>query len=159
MNTLIIYATKNGSVKEVAQLIKRELVGKVKLVNAHDEIIKDVTEFDNIMIGSSIYFGQIDRKIKNFIFLNRPEILKKKFGFFIMAVEPNKEMLIKQVHNALSNDLIDKAETISVIGSQIKLKKFSWIVRIILRYFRNIKCSYKDIDKEKISEFVKKFQD
>ena len=157
MKTLIIYATKNGSVKEVAQLIKKELVGEVKIIDSKKEIVKDISEYDNILIGSSIYFGQINKRIKDFIFLHRPEIVHRKFGIFLMAAEPKPDLMKKQIKNAIPNDLYIKAEIISVIGSEIKLKKFSMLVRFILKYFRKIKCSYKDIDKDKIKEFAGKF--
>ncbi len=157
MNTLIIFATKNGSVKEVAQLIKQEIAGKVKIVDINKEKVMDISNFDNILIGSSIYFGQINRKIKNFIFLHRPEILHRKFGIFLMAGEPKKEIMDRQIKDAIPNDLYTKAEVISVIGSEIQLEKFSWLVRFILKYVRKVKSSYKDIDKQKIKEFTNKF--
>ncbi len=159
MNTLIIYATKNGSVKEVAELIKKRTVGNVKIVNVHEEKIEDISKYDNILIGSSIYFGQIDRKIKNFIFLHRPEILQRKFGIFILAGEPKQDVLERQIKDAIPNDLYTKAEIVSVIGSEIKLKKFSWIVRLILKYVRKVKNSYKDIDNDKITDFAERFKD
>ena len=157
MKTLIIYATKNGSVEEVAHLIKQKLKGNIKLVNAKKEKVEDISNYDNIIIGSSIYFGQIDRKIKNFIFLHRPEILHRKFGFFILAAEPKTEIMEKQMKDAIPHDLYNKALAVSVVGSQIKLEKFSWLVVLILKYFRKIKNSYKDIDQTKISDFVEKF--
>ena len=158
MKTLIIYATKNGSVKEEAKLMKKELKGEIKLVNIHEETIKDVSQFDNIIIGSSIYFGQIDRKIKAFIFLNRPEIIQKKFGIFFLAAESKPEVMDKQIKDAMPNDIFTNAEAISVIGSEIKLEKFSWLVRLSLKYLKKITSSYKDIDDNKIKEFTDKLQ-
>lgn len=158
MKTLIIYATKNGSVKEVAQLIRKELTGDIKMVDMREEAVEDISEFDTVLIGSSIYFGQIDRRIKNFIFLHRPEILHRKLGIFIMAGESKKELLERQLKDAIPNDLYKSALCVSVIGSEIKLKKFSWLVRFILIYIKKVKSSYKDIDKEKIKEFVEKVQ-
>ena len=76
-----------------------------------------------------------------------------------MAAEPKPDIMIKQIHDALPSDIIDRAEIISVIGSQIKLEKFSWLVKLVLKYFRKINSSYKDIDAEKIKEFVGKFQE
>ena len=54
MNTLIIYATKNGSVREVAHLLKKELAGEVKVVDIVNEKITDISPYDNILIGSSV---------------------------------------------------------------------------------------------------------
>lgn len=157
MKTLIIYATKNGSVKEVANLLKKELKGDVKLLDAHNEKIEDISMFDNILIGSSIYFGQIDRKIKNFIHLHRPEIINRNIGIFLMAGERDTEIMQKQLKDAIPNDIFSKALAVTVIGSEIKLEKFTLLVRLILRYVKKIKSSYKDINKEKIKEFAEKF--
>jgi menaquinone-dependent protoporphyrinogen oxidase len=159
MKTLIIYATKNGSVKEVAQLIKKEMHGEIKVVDAKEEKVTDISKYDNILIGSSIYFGQIDRRIKSFIFLHRPEILHRKVGIFIMAGEPKMDRMEQQLKDAIPNDIYTKAELVTVIGSEVKLKKFSWLVSLILKYGRKIKSSYKTIDMDKIKEFAGKFKE
>ncbi len=157
MNTLIIYATKNGSVAEVAKLISKEINGKVDLINAHENKVEDISSYDNILIGSSVYFGQIDRKIKNFIFLHRPEIMKRKFGIFIMAGEKDEQAMERQLKDTIPNDIYTKANVLSVIGSEIKLNQFSWLVRFILKHVKKIKSSYKNIDSTKIKDFAKNF--
>ena len=158
MKTLIIYATKNGSVREVAHLLKKELAGEVKVVDIVNEKITDISPYDNILIGSSVYFAQIHRKIKSFIYLHRPEILNKKFGVFLLAGEPSLDLMERQLRDTIPNDIFEKAKAITVIGSQMKLEEFSWIVRFILKHFKKIKCNYKDIDQGRIREFAELFK-
>lgn len=157
MKTLIIYTTRNGSVKEVAQLISKELDGDVTIINLQDDEPKDISDYDVILIGSSIYFGQINKRIKHFISIHRPELLHRKLGIFLLAGEKDKDLLQKQIDQTIPHDIVTKAELISVMGSQIKLKKFSIIVRLLLRYVKKIKSSYKNIDKDKIKEFASNF--
>lgn len=154
MKTLIVYATKNGSTQEVAYLLMKELIGEVKLVDIRHEEVDDISPYDNILIGSSVYFGQINRKIKDFIYLHRPEILNRRYGVFLLAGEQDMTVMEKQLRSTIPSDIFEKAEIISVIGSAIKLEQFSWIVRFILKYAKKIKCNYRDISEEKITEFA-----
>lgn len=159
MKTLIIYATKNGSTREVAHLLKQELVGEVKLVDIVEEEVDDISPYDNILIGSSVYFAQIHRKMKDFIYLHRPEILNRRFGVFLMAGEQDMAAMERQLKGTIPNDIFEKAAIVSVIGSEMKLERFSWIVRFILKYMKKIKSNYRDISEEKITEFAVYFNE
>jgi len=64
MKTIIIYGSTYGYTKECAERLKEYLDGEVMLVDATAGTITPIDKFDNIVIGGSIYMGQIQKKVK-----------------------------------------------------------------------------------------------
>jgi len=154
MNILIIYATRNGSVEAVAKLLKKKLNGKVTLINSAKEEVSDICKYETVLLGSSIYFGQLQKGIKRFVSMNRPELLRKNIGIFLMAGEQNLDKLESQIINAISPDMYDKSVITSVFGSELKFEKFPLLVRFLLKRKSGRKSNYTDIDKNRIDEFA-----
>ena len=61
MCTLIVYATKHGSVKRV-QILSSKFDGQVVLINVKETEDLDLSKYDKVIIGGSIYAGRIQRK-------------------------------------------------------------------------------------------------
>ncbi len=158
MKTLIIYGTRNGSVRTVANKLKQGLEGQIDIIDSKETTVKDITGYNKVLIGSSIYFGQINKHVKEFINMHKPELLNKRLGVFILAGEKDKSKMERQLRNSITNDIYEKADLISVIGSEIKLEKYSWLVKLILKYGQGIKENYQDLKEDKIKEFVKLFK-
>ena len=65
MKTLILYSTRDGQTKKIAQFIADKL-GQNAVVQSISETV-DLTVFDQIVIGASIRYGHFDRKLYKFI--------------------------------------------------------------------------------------------
>lgn len=61
MKTLILYATKYGSTKKCACLLAEKLPGQTEMKQIHEPV--DPMQFDQIIIGSPVRMGQVDKKI------------------------------------------------------------------------------------------------
>jgi len=59
MKTVIIYATKHGSAKKVADAIAKKLSDEVAVINAKDAKTADIESADNVILGGSFYIGQL----------------------------------------------------------------------------------------------------
>ena len=66
MKTIIIYATKYGFTKECVDELKSQLNGDVLAVDILKDSISSLDAFDQIIIGGSIYMGQINKKLRTF---------------------------------------------------------------------------------------------
>ena len=59
MKNLIVFITKYGSVEKSSQLLKGKLQGETTIVNLKKDSVPDLQDFDNIILGGSIYcFGR-----------------------------------------------------------------------------------------------------
>ena len=62
MKNLIVYATKHGTVKKCAEMLKVKLNGETVLANVNEEV-PDLDNFDNVILGGSIYIGKIQKRV------------------------------------------------------------------------------------------------
>lgn len=67
MTTAVIYASKTGSTKKVAEYIALKLKGKA--FDVKENI--DVSEYDRIIIGSGVYAGSPSKSISGFVDKNK----------------------------------------------------------------------------------------
>jgi len=59
MNILIAYATKYGCTEKCAAVLSEKLTGKVDLCNLKGGRASDLTQYEKVIIGGSIYMGKI----------------------------------------------------------------------------------------------------
>lgn len=70
MKVLIIYYSRGGTTKKMAEVITQEIRKnniEVKLVSADDASVKDMVNYDGIIIGSSTYYGTMAGQIKKLL--------------------------------------------------------------------------------------------
>lgn len=114
MKTIIIYSSKYGYTKECVEKLKTRLDGEVSAVNVRSDKIPDISGFDNIIIGSSVYMGQINKKIKEYVAQNLAVILRKRAALFICCGLPdNLDVTLK---NAFPEELRKKAVAVECFG-------------------------------------------
>lgn len=60
MKNLIVYATKHGTAKKCAEMLKTRLNGETVLANVK-ETPPDLEDFDTVVLGGSIYIGKMQK--------------------------------------------------------------------------------------------------
>src|SRR6056297_3111760 len=85
MSTLIVYATKYGCTEKAVNRLADYLDGETQLLNLGSKDNKDLKleEYDTVVVGGSIYAGNIQQEVKNFCSENINILLQKKLGLFI----------------------------------------------------------------------------
>lgn len=87
MNTLIVYSTKYGCTEKCASILSKKLMGKVELCNLKIGSIPNLSEYDKVIIGGSIYIGKIQKEVSEFCSRNLDVLKDKKIGLFICAMQ------------------------------------------------------------------------
>ncbi|OQY34579.1 MAG: hypothetical protein B6241_04725 [Spirochaetaceae bacterium 4572_59] len=127
MDNIVIYSSRNGNSKLIAEAIAEEL--DCGIVNLNEVKIEDIDlkEIDTIFLGSGIYGGTVHREILNFgkflniNNLNRTEILK--IAFFITWLGRGKSDMsgIKRLRKILQSVKFDiQADYFSCFGKSFK---------------------------------------
>ena len=83
---LIVYGTRYGTTANTAEVIADTLKQEgleVKLVNAKNEKVQSVNEFDLIIIGSGIKMGKWTGEAEDFIKKHQKELSSKKVALFV----------------------------------------------------------------------------
>ncbi|MCD4774816.1 MAG: flavodoxin domain-containing protein [Candidatus Aegiribacteria sp.] len=156
MRNLIIYATKYGSVANAAELLAGELQDSTDLVRLGHDDLPALDEYDSVLVGGSIYVGNIQKEVKEFCRDFEAELLEKKLGLFICAAEKNEEKQLNIINKNFSSELIDHSTAAGWFGQEVHFEKASFMDRIAIRFIMGAKKSFSDLKKENIAEFAAK---
>lgn len=130
MKGIVIYKGKYGATKQYAEWLGEVL--SLPVVMADNINGNQLTKFDYLLMGSSVYIGklQIHKWLKN----NISFISDKKVFFFQVAATPPEEKEKRQTYNQTSipEELRNKFEFYFLPGRMI-MKKLSWMDRFMLK--------------------------
>jgi menaquinone-dependent protoporphyrinogen oxidase len=86
MKVLIVYGTRYGATAStsevIADILKQEDF-EVRVVNAKEEKIQSINDFDLILVGSGIAMGKWTGEAKGFIKKHQKELSSKKVALFV----------------------------------------------------------------------------
>ena len=154
MKTAIVYATKYGTTEKVAAKIQSEIgTEKVQLFNLKELDKIDLSQFENVFIGGSIYAGSIQKKVSEFCKNNSADLLKKRLGLFICCMYDG-EIAEQQIKKAYPEVLLNHATSIKVLGGDIMFDKMNFFEKVIVKKVSGVKESISNINYAKISEMV-----
>lgn len=154
MKTLIVYATKQGTAKLVAEKLKTKLIGETELVDLNVNSPRNLIEYDNIILGGSIYIGKIQKQMKSFVEENLSLLLNKRVCVYICAAEKN-EKLEKELTDAFPEALLTKALFRDRVGESIDFNRLNFFNRMITKKVMGTTQSYVNIDEKKIDKIAK----
>ena len=152
MKTIIIYATKYGTVEKAARKLKEHLQGEVEIVNVKSN--PEFTGYDTVILAGSIYGGRVQGVLKRFVKQNLSKLSAKRIGLYICAGTEKEinTLLVSNFTQVLSDRAIAKAN----LGYEYDLKRFSFIDRLAVRIIGGVKESKSVFFADKIKEFAEK---
>jgi menaquinone-dependent protoporphyrinogen IX oxidase len=140
-NGLIVYGTTFGATKgtaeEIAKIL-READFDIKIVNAQEEKIKDLSEYDLIIVGSGLANCRWNGQAEDFLKRFREELEHKKLALFVSSVAPiaeregNTEEVAKTRKIALEDKVTKyglKPIMTGLFGGVLNYNKMGWIAR------------------------------
>lgn len=165
MNTLIIYASKHGTAEKCASELSQRLNGRVDLYNIKSGKVPELSQYERIIIGGSIYVGKVQKEINEFCINNLSLLKQKKLGLFLCCM--NKKEYEVQLKNAFPQELIDKAASVGNFGGEFRFKEMNFLERAAIKMVSrelskedpsvaqmDMKKDVSFINKENINEFI-----
>lgn len=151
MKALIVYGTRYGATAGTSEEIAKVLGAEgfdVKVVNAKNEKIKDITEYDLIIVGSGMQMFKWTGEAEDFLKKFQKELLQKKLAIFVSSAvkstyerEGKKDELAKLLQDYLE----DKATkynlhpiAMTLFGGIIDYNKINPIFRRAFRGQRKV---------------------
>ncbi len=115
MKALIVYGTRYGATEstsaEIAKVLSAEGID-VKVANAKEEKIKDISSYDLIVIGTGVAMGRWTGEIEGFVKRFGPTLSQKKWALFVSTSKLMAERQLKEKPNAVEEtrkyDIDDK---------------------------------------------------
>lgn len=151
MKTLILFATKNGATREIAQRIAKQMEGAV-VHDLRNSEIPALGGFDCVIIGSSVYAGMIRKEAKSFVGQNAAVLCGKRLGLFISGLDGSKE---KEYLSAnYPAEVLRAAKSACFLGGVFDPEKAGFMGRLVMKAVAK-QTEYTDnIDDTKIKQFT-----
>ncbi|WP_160720115.1 flavodoxin domain-containing protein [Isachenkonia alkalipeptolytica] len=152
MKTLIAYRTKYGTTRKAAEKIAKRLPGEVDLLDLKEEKVSDVCIYDVILIGASVYGGNIQREVRSFFDQHREDLIVRPYGLFIAAgntleVERNYRVYVGKT-------IYDYAKIKEHIGYSYDFSKMNFFEKTIIKKVSKITEDTENLDMEGIDRIV-----
>jgi len=157
MKIAVIYASKYGTTEKVAESIADRLkeTNEVALLSLKKNPQPDISAFEMVLIGSSIYAGQASKKVKLFCKVNESLLLQKEIGLFVCGMHPDKEEQEKELKNAFPELLLKKSSATKFLGGAYLFERMNFFERMIIKKIAKTTSDVEQIDWEGVGVFVK----
>lgn len=153
MATCIIYTTKMGSVTVAAEKLRDKLSDGADLFNIMEEKVTNLANYDTIILGSSIYIGKPQKKMRKFVEKQAEALSGKKLGLFICCGARGGDAK-KQLASAYPG-LFEKAVSAESFGDAMVWEKAGFIAKAVTKKMRGKEGSFSDFDEEAIARMGK----
>jgi len=152
MNALVVFGTRYGSTAKIAEemgKVLRDEGFRVRVANAAEETISDVSEFDVVIVGSGIKMGKWTKETLNFLKKFEADLSQKKVALFVSCGYSREH---DKVDEARENFLIKVADrypsikpvSLGLFGGVFSFDKYGFSEKLL---FRGIK---KELEKQGI---------
>jgi len=148
-NVLIVYGTRYGATEGTSEGIARVLRGQgldVKVANAGKEKIKDVSEYDLIIVGSGMQMGKWTGAAEKFLGKFQKELSSKKVAIFVSSGAQallEHEKKTEELEKARKQYLEDKAAKYNLHPISMVIFGGVWDFSRMFFLFRKTLASFK----------------
>jgi menaquinone-dependent protoporphyrinogen oxidase len=155
MKTLIAYATKHGTAREVAYRLADSANGAVTVYDVADRKEKqpNIADYDIVVLGSSVYAGKFPKQMGRFILGNIDAIAQKKLAMFLVGAM--KESGTKGLAEAMPERLRDKILKAEKFGGAFRWKRLSTFERFIVSNVMKVREDYSNVDWDRVEGFAR----
>ena len=148
MKALIAYGTRYGATtgtsEEIAKILRQEGFD-TKIANLKEEKIKDISEYDLIVVGSGMKMGKWVNEAENFLRKFQKEFNQKKLALFVstMKTVAEREGKAEEVAESRKVALEDKVAkyglkpiTLGFFGGVINYNKMGFFERKVMGFLK-----------------------
>ena len=120
MKTLIVYCTRYGATASTSEEIAKGLRDEgfdVRVVNVKEEKLKDISQYDLIIVGSGLKLSKWCSEAEKFIKKFQNELRQKKTAIFISSgahAIHKHEGQVEEMEKTWKKNLVEKAEKYSL---------------------------------------------
>jgi menaquinone-dependent protoporphyrinogen oxidase len=148
LKTLLVYGTRYGATAGTSEEISKVLEAEgfeVKVVNAKEDKIKDISPYELIIVGSGMQFARWTGEAEDFLKRFQKELAQKKVALFIstMKTVTEREGKTQELEKTRKMELEDKATkhnlqpiSLGFFGGVLDFNKMNIITRKTLGFLR-----------------------
>lgn len=158
MKTAIIYLSKHGTTEKVARKIQSKLSETdITLIDFNKNNQPELTSFERIIIGVSVYAGSVDKKLTKFCLNNESTLNTKELGLFVCGMEPSPEKQQLELESAFPESLRTSSKSVGFMGGEFLFEKMNFLEKLIVKKIAHVTESTSKIKEDAIESFVQRF--
>ncbi len=156
MKTLIAYCSRHGSAKKIANLLLMEIhPGPICMIDlVKDPFPKDLNKYDQIIVGGSIHFGNIQPGVKEFCHVFHKELMTKRLGLFMCYMLEDRAE--EEFNNAFDEDLRNHAFALGYFGGELLIDKMNFIEKFVVHNIMKEKDTVFRLNEFEVDSFIGK---
>ncbi len=154
VKTLIAYGTRYGAAAECAAALKERLPGDVDVIHLA-EGSAEASEYDQVIVGGSIYMGQIQSHVKKFVQGQQEALLSRPLGLFLCC--GRTDAFAEQFQNAFPESMRQHARRAECFGYAYSLERMKFLDRWILKVVAKVARSERSLDFGAIGSMAAQF--
>lgn len=157
MRNLIVYGTTYGFTEKCALELSKKLISRTDCYDANKIESLDLSLYNAVIIGSSIYVGQINKNVKNFVERNAGILKNKALAFFLCCGFVDN--LQKNLELNYPKELLEKAVSKECFGGLMDLSKMKFMHKIITKMVKKATAKEGSRDPKPMPENIDKMAD
>lgn len=169
MKTLILYSTREGQTKKIAEFMAERLQGEV-IVRSITDSDYDLSGFERIVIGASIHYGRFEHTLMEFVEKNANLLNSKSavfFGINLTARKVGKDTPETNVYvRKFLQRITWKPKLAAVFAGALLYPRYHWFDRMMIQFIMRVTGGETDTSKEieytdwnKVNEFIEKINE
>ena len=133
MKILIAYTTRYGAAEACAKKLAEELNGECDLVNLKEAKNVEISKYDKVILGGSIYAGNSQAELRAFGLEICDELCKKPLGLYLSCMGFDAASVESYFWATFPGELLDHACAIKSFGGVFDFKKMNFFERTIIK--------------------------
>lgn len=98
--TLVIYSSVDGQTLKIIKRINALMEGEKTLLNVDEQLEIDFSQYDKVLIGASIRYGNFRRNLLDFVNQHKTELDLLPSAFFLVCLTARKPEKADPANNA-----------------------------------------------------------
>ena len=128
MNALIVYGTRYGATastsKEIAKVLRDEGFN-VRVVNVKNERVKDISEYELIIVGSGMKINRWTKEPEQFLNKFKRELQHKKVAIFVSSARARQKKYLDEKADKYKLNPI----AMTIFGGVLNYDDMGWMAR------------------------------
>ena len=148
MKTIVLYKSKYGATASIAQRLSQEVSCDVQELTSNTSI----KDYDQIVLGSSVYVGMFDKELKTFVNTHMEELRTKKVYMYVSCLK--KEEVEKVIRENLGEEFLSLLQRVISIGGVLDFSKMSFMHRQIIKMVNSKDNIVERVDKVSVANML-----
>lgn len=151
MKTLILYATKHGATRDIAQRLAKRMDGATT-IDLGTGSAPAPGGYDCVIIGSSVYAGMLRKEAKEYASKHADALKAVKLGLFISGMAP--EGAQSYAESNYPKDVATHAKVVQMLGGTFDPAKSGLFDKLVMRMILKSSAYKSTIENDKIDQFA-----